>query len=215
VLVRQVAGACFVAYGAGDASEEGFGTRIRPHGMEPLLRRDFWCTEDSENSSNWREMRNLLDALHLEVKWERLVGRELWLATNNLTSASAYFKGSSTSRTLHDMVTELRELTLKGNFVLQIFHIAGTRMIQIGVDALSRGELPAGALAQAPDNAAPLHQSPLKRSPDLLEWMSRWIGEYKLATPNDWFYNSHQGGHTQQERLVSETWVWKVALAAA
>lgn len=215
VLVRPVAGACYVAYGAGDASEEGFGSRIRPLGMEPLLRRGFWCTEDSENSSNWREMRNLLDALHLEVKLGRLVGRELWLATDNSTAASAYFKGSSTSQTLHNMVTELRELTLSGKFVLQIFHIAGTRMIQIGVDALSRGELHAGALAQAPESVAPLHFSPVERSPDLQGWMSRWIGNYKLATPNDWFYNAHQGGHTDKERLVSETWVWDLAPASA
>jgi hypothetical protein len=103
-------------------------------------------------------MRNLLDALQLEVKLGRLVGRELWLATDNSTAASAYFKGASGSRALHEMVTELRELTLKGNFILHIFHIAGTRMIQIGVDALSRGELHEGALAQAPESVAPLLQ---------------------------------------------------------
>lgn len=216
VLVRPVAGACFVAYGAGDASGEGFGSRIRPLGLEPLLRRGFWCTEESENSSNWREMRNLLDALKLEVEMGRLVGRELWLATDNSTAALAYFNGSSNSRTLHEMVIELRELTLKGNFVLQIFHIAGSRMIQIGVDALSRGELHVGALAQTPDSVAPLHKTPLERSPGLREWIRSWVGDdFKVAAPDDWFYHAHQGGQVEQERVASETWIWELAPAAA
>lgn len=45
VLVRPVEGAVYVAYGAGDASGEGFGSRIKPLGLQPLLRRGFWCTE--------------------------------------------------------------------------------------------------------------------------------------------------------------------------
>jgi hypothetical protein len=37
VIVRPVAGACYVVYGAGDASGEGFGSKIHPLGMQPLL----------------------------------------------------------------------------------------------------------------------------------------------------------------------------------
>jgi hypothetical protein len=75
-----------------------------------------------------------------------LAGRELWLATDNSTAAFAFSKGASKSRKLHKMVTQLQLMALRGNFVLNIFHISGTRMIQIGVDALSRGELHVGAL---------------------------------------------------------------------
>ena len=97
VLVRPVEGAIYVAYGAGDASGEGFGSRVKPLGLQPLLRRGFWCTEASEESSNWRELRNLVDAIKEESVRGRLVGREIWLATDNTTAATAYYKGSSSA----------------------------------------------------------------------------------------------------------------------
>jgi hypothetical protein len=184
--------------------------------MEPLLRHGFWCTEESEQSSNWREMRNLLDALKIEVEQARLVGRELWLATDNSTTASAFFKGTSSSRSLHEMVTELRELSLKGKFTLHIFHIAGSKMIQIGIDGLSRGELHADALERTPISAAPLHLSPIERYPVLVGWLKELIGAHLLiATPHDWFYAAQQGGQHGTEPLTSETWIWDLPPAAA
>jgi hypothetical protein len=36
LIVRPIMGACYVAYGAGDASGEGFGSSIHPLGMAPL-----------------------------------------------------------------------------------------------------------------------------------------------------------------------------------
>jgi hypothetical protein len=126
MIVRPIQGACYVAYGAADASGEGFGSSVHPLGMEPLLRLGFWCTEASEQSSNWRELRNLVDSVKQERKTGRLAGRELWLATDNSTAAAAYHHGASTSRALHELVTELRSLALRGNFVVNIFHISGT-----------------------------------------------------------------------------------------
>jgi hypothetical protein len=211
--VRPVVGAFYVAYGAGDASGEGFGASIHPLGLRPLLRHGFWCTEAAEESSNWREFRNLLDAVRVESESGRLVGCELWLATDNSTAASAYYKGTTSSEKLQDMVTELRGLTLKGNFVLNIFHIAGTRMIQIGIDGLSRGEMQLGALASTPRSAAPLHVSPLERSPALVDWLHQWLGiNSKIAKPYDWFHAAQQAGSKDEHR---EFWIWDLAPAAA
>jgi hypothetical protein len=94
-------------------------------------------------------MRNLLDALKVEVEQGRLVDRELWLATDNSTAASAYFKGTSSSRSLYEMVSELRELSLKGNFTIHV--------IQIGIDGLS---------CTPTHSAAPMHFSPIERYAD-------------------------------------------------
>jgi hypothetical protein len=216
VIVRPVAGACYVVYGAGDASGEGFGSKIHPLGMQPLLRHGFWCTEDSEQTSNWREFRNLLDAIKVEAAAGRLAGRELWIATDNSTAASAYYKGSSTTEKLQDMVTELRLLTLTGNFVLNIFHIAGTRMIQIGVDGLSRGEMQLGALAGTPESAAPLHLSPLERSGALLQWIHEWMGQNcNIAKSKAWFYAAQQAGQHDKATAHTEYWVWDLPPAAA
>jgi hypothetical protein len=216
LIVRPIMGACYVAYGAGDASGEGFGSSIHPLGMEPLLRQGFWCTESAEESSNWREFRNLLDAVQVESDKGRLAGRELWLATDNSTAAQAFAKGASKSRRLHDMVTELKMLTLRGNFVLNIFHISGTRMIQIGVDALSRGDLHVGALGSSETSAAPLHLSPIQRSPALRDWVDGWTRDKaKLATPEDWFHAAQQAGEFAQRHPEPQTWVWDLPPAAA
>jgi hypothetical protein len=216
LIVRPVMGACYVAYGAGDASGEGFGSSIHPLGMEPLLRQGFWCTEDAEESSNWREFRNLLDAVQVESDAGRLVGRELWLATDNSTAAFAFSKGASKSRKLHEMVTQLRLMALRGNFVLNIFHISGTRMIQIGVDALSRGELHVGALGATETSAAPLHLSPVQRSPQIRTWVESWTEDNaKTATPEDWFHEAQQAGGANQFYQESQTWIWDLPPAAA
>jgi hypothetical protein len=213
VIVHPVQGAFYVAYGAGDASGEGFGSSIHPLGLPPLLRHGFWCTEASEQSSNWREFRNLVDAVKLEAESGRLVGCELWLATDNSTAVAAYHKGTTSSEKLQDMVTELRNLTITGNFVLNVFHIAGTRMIQIGVDGLSRGEMQLGALASTPTSAAPLHLSALERSPALLGWLHEWLGfNSNIAKPEDWFYAAQQAGSEDGHR---EYWVWDLPPAAA
>jgi hypothetical protein len=216
LIVRPIMGACYVAYGAGDTSGEGFGSSIHPLGMEPLLRQGFWCTEAAEESSNWREFRNLLDAVRVESEQGRLAGRELWLATDNSTAAQAFAKGASKSRRLHKMVTELRMLTLRGNIVLNIFHISGTRMIQIEVDALSRGELHVGALASNETSAAPLHLSPTQRSPALRTWVDAWTNDKaKIATPEDWFHEAQQAGDFTQRHQELQTWVWDLPPAAA
>jgi hypothetical protein len=48
-------------------------------------------------------------------------------------------------------------------------------MIEIGVDALSRGEMHLGDLGSVPLSAAPLHLSPLQRAPGLESWLRSWL----------------------------------------
>jgi hypothetical protein len=99
-------------------------------------------------------------------------GRELWLATDNMTCETIFYHGSSTSRDLHELMLALRLLMVRRNFVLHVIHIAGTRMIEFGVDGLSRGETHLGALNFSFGDALPLHLSPLERSPCLETWLS-------------------------------------------
>jgi hypothetical protein len=215
VLVRPVQGSSFVAYGGGDASGEGFGGEMLPLGMKPLLRRGFWCKADAENSSNWRELRNLIDVIKIGVKQGNLVGREVWLATDNSTAANAYYKGTSASKRLHEMITELRLLTLEGNFVLHIYHIAGTRMIQSGIDGLSRGDLHLTALEKSIQVLMPLHLSPTQRSPSLKNWLRSWLdADFSICSPKDWFHVAQQAGQWDTS-IVSVTWVWDLPPAAA
>ena len=74
IIARPVQGSCLVAYGGGDASGEGFGGQIKPIGDKARLRRGFWCPAKADESSNWRELRNLVDLIHEEATSGRLVG---------------------------------------------------------------------------------------------------------------------------------------------
>jgi hypothetical protein len=161
VIEHPVLGAWSLAFGGGDAlGEEGFGSLISPLGMPPLLSQGFW---NVTGSSNWREMRNLLEAIREEARLGRLIGCEAWLTTDNSTAEASFYKGRSSSPDLDAMVLELWLLAIAGNFVLRLVHIAGTRMIELGINALSQGELHLGALADATlSRVIPLHLHPLE-----------------------------------------------------
>ena len=212
-IERPVSGACCVVFGGGDASGEGFGSLTSPFGMPPLLRRGFWGVL---GSSNWREMRNVLEAIRTEARLGRLVGCEVWMATDNSTAEASFYKGRSSSPELDAMVLELRLLAIAGNFILHLVHIAGTRMIEIGIDALSRGELQAGALAKATTaHIIPLHLHPLERSTELAHWLSSWLFDFSIASPEDWFYQAQGAGRYDAPSRPQDPWVWTLPPAAA
>ena len=216
VIERPVCGSKCVVYGGGDASGEGFGSCTTPLGLPPLIRRGFWCSEVSEESSNYREFRNLLEAIREESRLERLTACEVWIATDNSTAELAFFKGRSSSKALDEMVLELRLIALKGNFVLRMVHISGTRMIRLGIDGLSRAKYHAGALCDAQEpGIIPLHLDPMARSPQIWPWLESWAdGTLEIASPDDWFYRAQQGGEYTQP-VHSKTWVWSLPPAAA
>jgi hypothetical protein len=96
-----------------------------------------------------------------------------------------------------------------------MFHIAGTRMIQIGIDALSRRERQVEALEKPISEIIPLHLSPVERSPTLINWLQSWLGEkFFLAEPEDWFYRAQQSGEYSRPP-EKKTWVWNLHPAAA
>ena len=216
VILRPVRGAYSIVYGGGDASGEGYGTLVTPLGMEPLFQMGFWCCEFSEKSSNWREFRNLLERIRIEANAGRLVAKEVWIATDNSTAEKSFYKGRSSSPELDAMVLELRLIAMRGNFILHLVHVAGTRMIAFGIDGLSRGEKQVGALLHGGvAGILPLHLSASERSPDLKEWLCSWAGSnLKFAEPIDWFYAAQQGGDYSLPQR-DETWVWIPAPAAA
>ena len=59
---------------------------------------------------------------------------------------NVFYKGTSSSRTLFELILRLRKVKLEENIRLHIIHVAGTRMIVSGVDALSRDETSKGVM---------------------------------------------------------------------
>ena len=188
LLVRPIKGSDNVAYAGSDASGEGFGFRDWFPDKHGEFVSGYWLRTTEDSSSNWREMRTCVDKIRRDVETNRLEGREVFFVTDNSTLERAFYKGYSSSPALYEMVEDLRALSIQGSFILRIVHVAGTRMIDLGIDGLSRGELELGLMRKALRDRIPLATSPIERSPQLLDWILTWIdsdSDWKVATPLD------------------------------
>jgi hypothetical protein len=165
-----------------------------------------------EESSNFRELRNLVEMTESLVAKQMLNGHELFMFTDNSTAESAFFKGTSLSKKLFDLVLRLRKIEMEGNLFVHLVHVAGTRMISSGVDGLSRGDHNAGAMAdESMPSFVPLSQNASERSAALLPWVRSWAEakdknkQVEVLSPTEW-YDPHPSG---------ETHVWVPPPAAA
>lgn len=133
-------------YGFGDASSDGFGATIeRKSGV--VGRYGLWAADTSDQSSNFRELLNLVETIEEEGAVGNLANTEIWLFTDNATAESCFHKGSSSSQLLHGLILRLRKAELDHRLVLYLVHVAGKRMIAQGTDGLSRGLLLEGVLS--------------------------------------------------------------------
>jgi hypothetical protein len=212
-------------YGFVDASSHGFGSSFLPeNGISYTY--GMWGQDDSAQSSNYRELNNLVTILEDRVRDGSLVGSEVYLFTDNTTAERAFYKGNTSSKTLFDLVLRLRSLEMSGLLLLTVIHLAGTRMMSQGTDGLLRGDLCKGVVA-GPDMLifVPLHLGAIERQPDILGWVQDWTGQLNLhpLDPEDWFDKGHGtlGGTCTPRSLwhptkLQEDWyLWSPAPAAA
>ena len=180
-----------VRYGFGDASGLGYGSAITLDGKQYRVRTGTWVwTFGQEKSSNWRELKNLVEAIRDLAEEGKLEGCEVFLFTDNSVAERAYFRGTSTSRSLFELILELRKLSISGLFKLHVSHVSGSRMIASGIDGASRSDMGTGVF-QGKDmlDFVPLHLTALERSPGLKNWISSWIPpdlHTKFLEPEDW-----------------------------
>jgi hypothetical protein len=185
-----------VVYGFGDASAAGFGATVDRPGRGLFGRFGIWGKDAEDGSSNYRELRNLVETVEEEAAEDYLEGGELWIFTDNSTAESCVHKGGSTSAVLHELVVRLRKCELDQGFVIYVVHVAGTRMIAQGTDGLSRGSLLEGVVAGSSmlsfiDLALPA----IHRSPKVVDFVRSWaepvLGEVKVLAPHEWFVEGH------------------------
>jgi hypothetical protein len=200
-------------YGFGDASKDGFGASIEIEGRGVVWRSGTWSRTMREESSNYREFKNLVEMIEKHVEDGTLKGHELFMFTDNSTAESAFFKGTSSSEKLFELVLRLRKIEMAGSLFIHLVHVAGTRMIWSGVDGLSRGDHNAGIMAgEEMLSFVPLAQSAAERSSRLLPWVESWASpkneessEVKFLSPTEWCDAHPNGG----------TYVWTPPPAAA
>jgi hypothetical protein len=182
-----------VYYGFGDASQDGFGFNMQEQKGDTIhYRFGQWCDSESEKSSNYRELNNLVERLEELVADGTLEGCEVFIFTDNTTAEAAFYKGNSSSEHLYELVLRLRELEMRGNLKLHVNHVAGTRMQAEGADGTSRGDHSTGVMrGDSVLSYVPLNKGALELEPGLKPWLDGvWDderGKLHWLAPKDWF----------------------------
>jgi hypothetical protein len=184
-----------VVYSFVDASGRGFGSTFQV-GNKVFFQYGQWPERISETmSSNWRELANLVESLESEVRNRALSDCEIFLFTDNTTAEAAYWKGTSKSERLFDLVLHVCLLEINHDLITHVIHVAGTRMQAQGTDGISRGDKSMGVMRGIPmEEFVPLHKSAFERSPNLQAWLTTATKLLKpvFLSPKDWFL---QGTH--------------------
>ncbi len=180
-------------YGFGDASGKGFCGTLGYHD-QVNYRIGVWGSDEESESSNYKELCNLVQTCEEEAASWRLYNAEFYLFTDNSTSESCFYRGSSKSKLLHELIVKLRKLEMDYNLTIHLIHVAGTRMIAQGTDGGSRGSLLEGVLSGKPIlDFVDLGKSAVERHHPLLEWIREWTNDPTLCplTPEEWFVEGH------------------------
>jgi hypothetical protein len=101
-----------VLYGFGDSSGSGFGWSI-DFGYEIRYENGMWSQTLCEEHSNYKELRNLVNALMRACLEGRLTGREIFLYTDNQVAEGSYYRGTTESQSFFELVVELYILQMK------------------------------------------------------------------------------------------------------
>ena len=184
-----------VIYGFGDASGTGLGATFSCD-LGFSFRIGVWGSDDSTQSSNWREFTNIVESLEEEAKSGNLDNAEVFMFTDNSTVESCSIRGTSSSIKLLRLVVRIRAITTAYDVRIHIFHVAGTRMIAQGTDGVSRGFLGEGIMdGQSMITFIPIHLTAVGRWPLLGTWIESWVGLDPIwLTPRDWFDVAHDLG---------------------
>jgi hypothetical protein len=212
-----------VVYGVLDASGKGFGYALEIMGVT-YTEYGVWSAEVEKQHSNYKELRNLVNAVENACLNGKLGGTEMYLFTDNFTAECAYYRGgSNSSKILNGLIFKLWNLQMMYDFALFVYHIAGTRMIASGIDGLSRGDKTEGiAKGDSILKHVPIHLAPTQRHSVLKHWLENevWneslLGKLHWMTYEDWFDNllkkgnfvwdvPPSAGETAVEQLCSHT----------
>jgi hypothetical protein len=211
-----------ILYGFADASGSGFGSTIMLNGAVKY-RIGTWGPDEDE-TSNYREFENVVDALREEGEAGNLWDSLIFFCTDNSTVESAIVKGNSSSEKLFELSLEVRVIEMKYRCKAIVSHVSGERMRGQGTDGVSRGQLKEGVTAgKEMLSFIPFHLSAIDRSPDVEPWLRSWLGpSAEVLTPNGWFERGHDilGGKVDSKgfwrnHIKPGVFIWSPPPAAA
>jgi hypothetical protein len=114
-------------YGFRDASKDGFGASVEIEAKGVVWRSGTWSLSTREESSNFREFQNLVEVIESLVSKGALAGHKVFMFTDNLTAEAAFFKGTSQSEKLFELVLRLRKIEMEGHLFIHLVHVAKSR----------------------------------------------------------------------------------------
>jgi hypothetical protein len=195
-------------YGFGDASGMGFGSSIQTATML-LYRIGVWVGDEDNETSNYHEFTNVVEALEEEGAIGRLADCHVFFCRDKSTVEAAIYKGSSKSEKLHALVVRFLCLQSKFGVLVTVPHVSGKQMIAQGADGLSRGLLNEGVMAgESFLLSVPFHLSAVDRLLKVCDWVKSWAGEeVLLLEPEDWFERGHDlvGGRSKRTAFGSQS----------
>ncbi|KAL7571732.1 hypothetical protein ACA910_002831 [Epithemia clementina (nom. ined.)] len=164
-----------------------------------LVDHGVWTQDYSTKSSNFRELYNLVLRMEVLMKENKFAKRtEVFIFTDNATAKAAFYKGTSKSKLLFQLVLRLCKLEMEGQLFIHIVWVAGTCMIAQGTDGLLQGDLTNGVLArQSMLNFVPLNKTVEERQPGFDQFLleSMELFSPKALAPNGWFDEAFKPGH--------------------
>jgi hypothetical protein len=123
---------------------------------------------------------------------------ELFMFTDKMVYENAFYRGTSSSPILFELVMRLRLLEMHDSWKLHVIHISGKRMIQQGTDGLSRGDMMSGVMGGVDMlSFVPLGKGADELSGSLKRWVHTWWksdSPAKCLTPEGWFDLSARQG---------------------
>jgi hypothetical protein len=151
------------------------------HGVQ--FRIGLWSAIEEDESSNYKELSNLVKTITGEATAGRLRDCKFFLFTDNSTAEGCFHSGTSKSKLLHSLVLSLWLMELEYGMTLHVIHISGKQMIPQGTDGCSRGSLMESVMSgEDMLTFVDLGWSAVERHPPLLEWVRTWTGQ-PLLTP--------------------------------
>ena len=133
-------GATAVTWGDGSGTGGG-GTFELVGDQTPCLEfwMGTWAPHVASFSSNWKELRTLVQMLEKEQGKDRLSDGLMFYFTDNLVTYYIVQSGSSSASELHKLVRRVKQLALQLKVRVEVVHVPGKLMIRQGADGLSRG----------------------------------------------------------------------------
>ena len=109
-------------------------------------------------------------------------GSEIFIVTDNEVSERIFYRASSKSSMLHELIVSLRKAEIENQLIVHVCWISGKRIIKLGVDGLSRVDSASGVMVG--NNLLdylPFHETALEQYPPLKNIIIGWVKSYCLS----------------------------------